>query len=145
MISRDRRCVAVANNSAEAGMIVALLGGFGIEAEVMNEATQGGLVGVTGLVPRAGLFGLEIWVNDLTRIPEAIKLLTAENERFMNLRDDRQSRTGNVIVACDECRKQCVFPASEQGTVQSCVHCGAYVDVPDPNDDWPEYLGEPEE
>jgi hypothetical protein len=32
-------------------------------------------------------------------------------------------------IVCEECRKSTFFPAAKKGTVQECLHCGAYVDV----------------
>ena len=36
-----------------------------------------------------------------------------------------------VHANCEDCGKPTTFPASKQGSVQTCPHCGAYLDVPD--------------
>lgn len=50
-------------------------------------------------------------------------------------------RAGTPIdVICEECGKRTSFPASMKESVQSCPHCGAYVDVGDELsfDEWDE-------
>lgn len=45
-------------------------------------------------------------------------------------------------LTCEECGKLMTFPLSALGTVQTCPHCGEYVDVPGDDDeddfDWSE-------
>ena len=44
---RDPQCVYVADSFGAAGLAVSFLGSHGIEAVIMDEATQGGLEGLT--------------------------------------------------------------------------------------------------
>ncbi len=143
MISRDSRCVYVGDYQHEIALVIALLAEEGIEAEAMNEATLGGLEGLSGWVPRAGLKGIEIWVKDPAQADSARQLLARRMAEVQAVKQDRESRTGTVVVVCPSCKESSNFPASQQGTVQECVHCQKYVDVPDPNDetDWPDDFG----
>lgn len=147
MISRDPRCVFVANQQHEAALVIALLGEEGIEADVVNSATLGGLEGVVGIIPRAGIKGMEVWVQDASKAEAARELLARQTADVQAIRAARQSRTGNVDVPCSACGRVNTFPAAQQGTVQSCTRCGAYLDIPDPNDtsEWPEDFGSPED
>ncbi|GAB5406960.1 MAG: hypothetical protein Aurels2KO_51910 [Aureliella sp.] len=36
-----------------------------------------------------------------------------------------------IVFACEECGKENKFPAQRAGGVETCVHCGRYVDVPE--------------
>ncbi len=140
MISRDSRCVYVGDYLHEIALVIALLAEGGIEAEAMNEATFGGIEGLTSIVPRAGQKGFEIWVKDPTQAAPARQILAQRMAEVQAVKQDRESRTGTVVVVCPSCKESSNFPASQQGTVQECVHCHKYVDVPDPNDetDWPD-------
>lgn len=48
----------------------------------------------------------------------------------------RAERTGTVSAVCEECGKSSDWPASSMGTTETCPHCDAYMDIPDPDDDW---------
>jgi len=147
MISRDQRCVFVADYHHEAALVIGLLAEEGIEATVVNDATLGGIEGVVGIVPRAGIKGLEVWVNDLAQATRAREVVAQRAEEVKAKRAARAARTGSVDVQCPACRKISPFPASEQGTVQECPQCGEYLDVPEPEESvvWPEDFGGPED
>jgi transcription initiation factor IIE alpha subunit len=146
MISRDQRCVHVADHQHEVAFVLAILRDEGIEATATNEATHGGVEGLTGWIPRAGIKGIEIWVNDLDSVETARTILSQRLAEIQELRDARKTRTGTVDVMCTDCNQTSTFPAAQQGTVQSCPKCNAYVDVPDPDEeaDWAD-LSEPTE
>ena len=144
MISRDQRCVYVVDNLADGGLVIALLGEEGIEAEIINSATLGGLEGVASLAPRAGIKGMEVWVHDLSKVQRATQLLEERFEQVRARRAQREARTGTIDAVCEECGKSSTFPASQAGTVQDCPHCQRYMDVPDPDDEWNQDFGTPE-
>lgn len=48
----------------------------------------------------------------------------------------RAERTGTVSAICEDCGKSSDWPASAMGTTETCPHCDAYMDIPDPDDDW---------
>jgi hypothetical protein len=127
MLYRDPKCVFVADNFGQADIVANWLDEHGIPAQVMNQATLGGLVSPL-LTPAVGV---EVWVVDPAHAPEAIRLL---GERA--LADVAKERTGApVAVVCEECGASSTFPASCRDTVQDCPHCSAFLDVVDPDED----------
>jgi hypothetical protein len=118
---RDPRCVYVANDFGQADVVAGWLGGRGIPARVMNQATHGGLVSPPGAV------GVEVWVVDPAQAAEAVRLL-GEHAVAQVARE----RTGPPVDAvCEECGRPSTFPARYRGTVQDCPHCAAFLDVGD--------------
>jgi hypothetical protein len=62
------------------------------------------------------------------------------------IQERRASRTGNVTVVCEECGKSSDWPATAMGTTEYCPHCQAYMDIPDPEDDWSDVdFGKPDD
>ncbi len=146
MIYRDPKCVFVGKDGATANLIAGILIGAGFPAEVMNEATLGGFEGITGLVPGFSHKGVEVWVVDPAHIEPAKQLLDEELKAVEAEKQRRANRTGTVTVACEECSKSSDWPSSEMGTTVTCPHCGAYMDIPDPDDQWSDVdFGEAEE
>ncbi len=41
-----------------------------------------------------------------------------------------------MAAVCEECGKSSEWPAEVMGTTETCPHCQAYMDIPDPDDDW---------
>jgi hypothetical protein len=141
MFHRDPKCVHVDYNLAHAQLVVGWLGSHGIAAEVMNEMTLGGFEGLVSILPSKLSFrGVEVWVNNPADADRARQLIA---DHAAELQASRGNRTGEVEAVCEECDQPTTFPASEQGTVQQCPHCGAYVDVPGADDEWD--VGEPED
>src|SRR5437762_4778460 len=133
MYYRDPKCVHVDDNLAHAQVVVGWLGAHGIEAEVMNEMTLGGFEGLVSILPSKLSFrGVEVWVNDPADADRARQLIA---DHAAELQATRASRTGEVEAVCEECGQTTTFTAAEQGTVQQCPHCGAYLDVPDPGEE----------
>jgi hypothetical protein len=123
MIYRDPKCVFVANNPAEADIVAGWLTDQGIRAQVMNRATLGGLVGLTPL--GVGTAAIELWVEDPTQAPEALRLLA---EHAAGRKAKNQGRQP-ITVVCERCGARLTFAATQRGSTQECEHCGAYVDV----------------
>lgn len=153
MYDRDPKCVFVADTLAESHSVVAFLGANGIDAQVMNELTLGGFEGLTAWLPgKASLRGLEVWVTDPATADSARKLI-AENEATLQRAEaSRALRTEPISATCEECGRTAVFPPADQGTVQDCPHCRAFIDVPDADEennesgvDFEEESAQPEE
>ena len=50
-----------------------------------------------------------------------------------------------MTATCEDCGKPSEWPAVTMGTTDLCPHCGAYMDIPDPDDDWSDVdFGAPE-
>jgi hypothetical protein len=121
MLYRDPKCVFVASTFAQADVVAGWLQEHGIRAEVMNRETHGGLI--SPLLTSAT--GVEVWVGNPEQAPEAIRLL---GEQELGLFTRKQSGPPLEVV-CEECGRSSTFPAEEQGSVQNCPHCSAYLDV----------------
>lgn len=128
MLNRDPRCVFVANTMAAAVVTAAWLTEQGIAAEVMDLMTLGGLEGLTAWAPGISARGLEVWVLDPTKAPEARRLL-AEHAAAQARRVEEAKEGSDLEVVCEECGQTSVSPAAQRGTVQDCPHCGEYLDV----------------
>ena len=133
----DPRIVFTAESAAVADAVVQLLAAGGIPAEVApaGPQTAGGLFGASETVP-ADEF--PVIVTDPARAADARELLaTAQTMAAVKAaRDRRANRTGTVAVACEDCGKSSDWPAQATGTTEVCPHCGGYMDIPDPDDDW---------
>jgi len=126
MDGRDPRCVFVAHKMSEAVVVASALNQQGFPAQVMDEATLGGLAGLTGWVPGVSITGVEVWVLDLDRVRDAVAFL-AEAEATRAAVADEPGEP--LVVDCDECGAKLTFPAQMRGTCQDCPECGAFVDV----------------
>ncbi len=135
-MNRDERCVYVADSLGNAEVIVLWLGDQGVKAQVMNPATLGGLVGLTPLSPTGvSSAGIEIWVDDLAQATLARQLLEEHDQDLAEKRERVARDVGPVAVVCDECGHENVYSGKLAGSTQDCEECGAYLDVPGPEDD----------
>jgi hypothetical protein len=142
MDGRDPRCVYVAYRSmGEAAVVASFLEQHGIASEVMNQATLGGLEGLTALVPGVSSRGIEVWVLDPGRVREAVGLLAeAEAERLVQKDEEGEP----IYVMCEECGAESSYPYETRGTCQNCPRCGSYVDVESDEDHEPPQATEDE-
>jgi hypothetical protein len=46
----------------------------------------------------------------------------------------RETGAAPIEAACEECGRRSLFERAQRSTVQSCPHCGAYIDVDDPGE-----------
>ena len=113
----------MASDAGEADVVASGLHGLGILAEVMNQATLGGLISPL-LSPATGF---EVWVHDPAQVPEAIQMLA--DQAMAQVAKKQPGPPLDII--CEECDKSSTFPGSQRGSVQVCSHCGAYMDVED--------------
>jgi ribosomal protein S27E len=136
VINRSPRCVYVSDTLGVAEIVAGWLKEQDIAAEVMDTATLGGFDGKTSITPWvASNRGIEVWVPDAD-VDRARELLAAKTEEFRLKADQRATRTGTVEAVCEECGHSATFAASAAGTVEDCPSCGAYLDVPDPDEQW---------
>ncbi len=133
MINRDPRCVHVVPDAFSGEVVVNWLASHGIEAEVMDGGTNGGFEGVTWLVPGPSYKGIEVWVLNPADIDRAKALLMEKAEKVAAMANARASRTGEITARCEDCGGKSIFPANRAGRTETCLHCGAYIDVPDPD------------
>jgi hypothetical protein len=130
--------VFVAPSLEIAEAAVRLLAGEGIEAEVIvppPQTASGPILGGTEMVEPDEF---QIRVTDPAKADDANKFLGSviTLTKLRAIQEKRASRTGTVSVACEECGKTSDWPATAMGTTEVCPHCTAYMDIPDPDDQW---------
>ena len=105
---------------AQAAII--LLNQHGIEA-VLSDAN---LVGVNWFLGKAvGDAQLQVPAADAERARLILELLPSTPTK------EADESLEEIRFDCEECGKPLVFPGHRRGRVETCDHCGAYVDVPD--------------
>jgi len=131
-MTRQQCCVFVGESFAQAETVAAFLNSEGVPASVIDTSAVGGMEGLS-LLAGASTGGLEVWVRNPTAAPYARQLLA---DHAKELHSIRGQRIGLIQVDCEECGAMVKFPAEKAGTVQECPNCLAYLDVPDPDDEW---------
>jgi hypothetical protein len=131
--------VFVAENQKVADAVLELLASRGISAEVHVppiDTTTEPLTGASEIVQRTNEF--EVRVTHEAQLSDAKELVaSAVGAAVVNaVRQKRAARTGNVTATCEDCGKTSEWPARAMGTTEVCPHCHAYMDIPDPDDDW---------
>lgn len=129
MISRAPRCVFVANDAAQAAVVVNWLEHEDVPAQVMDTLTHGGLEGLTAWTGVSSR-GIEVWVIQQVDSDRA-RALIAQHQQSLSSLLMKKAATGPVSARCEECGRISEFPGQQRGTVQDCPHCGRYLDVPD--------------
>lgn len=131
--------VFVAESQPLADAVVALLAKEGIAAEARMRPIE------TGTDPISGTSGatelgteFDICVTDPRQLVAAkAEIATALAKGLvMSVQAKRAARTGTVDATCEDCGKPSTWPAAKMGTTELCPHCGSYMDVPDPDDNW---------
>jgi uncharacterized membrane protein YhaH (DUF805 family) len=119
---RDPLAAYNAASNLEAHLVCDLLLEAGIDALVIEDVSQAG-TWLGGMTPE--IHKPQVWIEraDADRAAPVL----AEYERKLA---ERQDDTGEGIqVTCEECGKRSTFPAAMRGLVETCWHCGEYVDV----------------
>lgn len=124
MALRDPIAAYNAASNVEAHMLCDRLNASGIEAFVIEDVSQVGTYGF-GLLPE--IHKPQVWVerNDSER---AAVILAQYEDRNRELQGE-VAAVAWVAVTCEECGARLAFPGTQQGSVQQCPSCAAYVDV----------------
>ena len=124
-----------AATNLEAQLILNILTAAGIEAAVVADMSPAGFWSF-GVLPQ--IHRPQVWINrpDMDRAKPIL-------EDYMRRADERRTADAAappIEVVCEECGKSSSFPGNQNGTVQDCPHCGAFVDVGDEVafDEWDE-------
>lgn len=145
MAESDPRAVLVTDSHKVAETVIEWLTAEGIAAElIVPKSSYDPLTGLT----EASEEEFEVRVVDAAKVEDARKLVASADRtaRLREIRDQRSNRTGTVTAVCEECGKSSEWPAKVMGTTETCPYCAAYMDIPDPDDDWSEVdVGESEE
>lgn len=127
MISRDPKCVFVGNTVSEATVVANWLEHEGIDTQVMDSLTHGGLDGLTAWTGSSAR-GIEVWVLNPAEIEAATELIE-QHGQFRAALDAENEATEPVLAYCEECGQSATFPGEQLGSIQDCPHCGRYMDI----------------
>jgi hypothetical protein len=147
MAESDPHAVLVTDSRKVAETVIEWLAAEGVAAELVVPKTTVTSDPLTGLTEESEE-EFEVRVADVAKVEDARKLVASADRtaRLREIRDQRSNRTGTVAAVCEECGKSSEWPATLMGTTETCPHCAAYMDIPDPDDDWSEVdVGEAEE
>lgn len=141
MALRDPFAAYNAGTNIEAHLVCRMLNEAGIEAAVIEDISAAGIEWV-GLLSE--IHKPQVWIEraDIERA----KPILDEYEQRAAERRKTESDGEPIDVTCEECGQTSEYPATQKGSVQSCSHCGAYVDVGDevPFEGWDEVPPEDE-
>ena len=127
--------IYTAPNNAEAQLVRVLLEEEGIEAKAVDDLALVGLW-VMGTIP--GDHQPMVFV-DRSQAEAAAAVIRQYEERLKQERGGSPAPGNDALdieVACEKCGKKSLFKAGQRGTIQSCPHCGAYLDVGAPPPDF---------
>ena len=132
------RAVLVTDNMKVAETVIDWLASEGIAAEVFVPPPLTSSEPISGMTESFPSEELEVRVMDEKKADDAKKLLSDAQRTAMlkEIREKRADRTGSMTAVCEECGKSSEWPATAMGTTEICPDCQAYMDIPDPDDDW---------
>jgi len=120
-----------AANGVEAHGLRAVLEERRIRTEVVGETLRT----AAGDLPLGQSLAPRIWVRegDARRAREIIEQLTSQSspEEGGSTGRAESTDTEELTFLCQECGRSITFPGWRHGHVETCPHCGSYVDVPD--------------
>lgn len=122
--------VYTASSNLEAHVICEMLREAEIEAAVVEDESRAA-AWMFGNLP--GIHKPQVWVEETD--VERVRPLLAEFERRQSAEGSAVVEGAPILVVCEECRETTTFDASRRGHVEDCSHCGAYVDVGEPDAD----------
>jgi hypothetical protein len=121
---QDPICIRRTASLEEAEILIAWLDERGVQAMVLDPDSTGVFAfGVTDTE------GVEVYVAD-EETAEQAKALLAEHDKEREESAAEVSEAPPIEVECEECGQINSFEPDQAGTVQECVECGAYIDVP---------------
>jgi membrane protease YdiL (CAAX protease family) len=119
---------------AEASLIVQCLADQGIAAKAVGGFTSGFRAEAPGdvsvLVRHADLARAKIALATGDQGPSS-EQATDETEDGQSAPDAPSGSEEAVAFVCEDCGERITFPGQRRGRVETCPHCGNYVDVPD--------------
>jgi hypothetical protein len=121
---RDPVAAYNAASNLEAHFVCGLLQDDGIEAAVIEDISQVG-AWFGGLAPQ--IHKPQVWIE--REDSDRVGPILARYEQRKVESANPQADFWLVEVVCGNCRRSMSFPESDRGSVQSCRHCGAYLDV----------------
>lgn len=123
MALRDPVAIYNAASNLEAAFVCQLITAAGFEAHTVEDVS---LVGqwMFGTLPE--IHKPQVWVE--REDVEQVKPLLEKYEQQAAQQPSADEQL-TIKAVCEECEKPTLFPASRLGAVETCPHCGAYLDV----------------
>ena len=122
-MSQDLPVIYRAADIAEAEMVVSWLAQRGIAADVKDRFAAATLQVPLIVAPQ----GIEVFVLSADEADQARREL---REHFDEAAGNDAAQTADPVeTQCEECGQTSSFPGSARGKVETCPHCGEYVDV----------------
>ncbi|MDO8943632.1 MAG: DUF2007 domain-containing protein [Desulfobacterales bacterium] len=134
---QDPLKIYTAASNIEAHMIVDVLEANGIAA-FADEDQTGVSVWAFGTISQFHL--PNIWIDRSTAAAAAEVIRDFEERK--RRRENSEVGSSQIVMTCEKCGKVSSFPNNQNGTVQECSHCHAYLDVGEL--EWSEDFGDPE-
>jgi len=125
-MSTEIVCVHRAASFEEAEVVIAWLKEQGIDAWIEEEFPPGPLESALPVQPK----GIEVFVATGEPATRAKDLLDRHGDELRG-RISKPASSETLEVVCEECNQASRFSGDKRGQVESCTHCGAYVDVPE--------------
>jgi ribosomal protein S27E len=125
MALQDPVAVYTASSNVEAHMLSNALNDAGVEAHVLEDLNA---VGFSWFGPVPVVHRPKVCVNraDVERAqPILLDYETRQSERH----EAKTDTSLPVQIVCEDCGEKSVFAYGLLGTVQTCKHCGAFLDV----------------
>jgi rubrerythrin len=125
--------IYAAASNVQAQLVCRLLEKAGIEAFADEDLSPAGLW-LGGTIP--GMFDAGVYVSR-----EDAEQAVGVIRKWEQVEAARAAPSDEEVEAtCEECGQTSSFPVAQDGTVQDCPHCGAYMDVGEEDlpDDWEE-------
>jgi len=120
---RDPLAAYNPRSNIEAHLMCRLLRDAGIEAWAIDDMASENGTGMGG-VP-------QVWIErtDIERTRPVLIEYDRWNAQRRATEGGTRDAGAQVEAVCEECGERSMFPATQEGTTQSCPRCGAYVDV----------------
>lgn len=122
-MSQDLPVIYRAADVAEADIVVSWLAQRGIAADVKDRFAAATLQVPMIVAPQ----GIEVFVLNAEEADQARGELRDHFDEAVS--KDAAQMAGPVETQCEECGQTSSFPGSARGKVETCPHCGEYVDV----------------
>jgi len=127
MALKDPVIAYTAGTNQEAHHVCDLLNEAGVEAYVLEDNPLNE-VGVMVWGPNPAIHRPKVWV-DRKDIEHAQPILLDYETRLAERREAEKDKSLPVQITCEDCGNKSVFAYALLGTVQTCTHCGAFLDV----------------
>jgi hypothetical protein len=125
MALRDPVAVYTAANHMEASLLCDILREQGIDACVTEDVLESGSWGIG---PAPDRQEPQVW-TERDVVAKVKPILEDYQKRAAATQDSAGVDTSPLQAVCEECGKTSSFAARLKGSVDTCPHCGAYIDV----------------